>query len=104
MTPFDKIGKEITIGCFIAYGHALGRSAGLRIGRVLAIKSPVEGDCDNQFYGGGWRITVIGIDDDWAHNAIRLNNRKGILQFPKRMLVLDQVPENYRILLESYIP
>lgn len=104
MTPTDKVGREITVGAFVAYGHALGRSSGLRIGRVLAIKPPAEDDRDAQFYGGGWRITVIGVDDDWMHRGPELNSRKGVLQFPKRMLVLDQLPEPHRSLLEGYVP
>lgn len=104
MTPIDKAGREITVGSFVAYAHALGRSAGLRIGRVLAIKAPAEGDRDAHFYGGAWRITVIGVDDDWTHRPPELNQRKGVLQFPKRMLVLDQLPETHRVLLEGYQP
>ena len=38
VVPYDKTGTEIKEGDFIVYGHALGRCAGLRIGKVLAIK------------------------------------------------------------------
>lgn len=104
MTPFDKVGREITVGAFIAYGHALGRCAALRVGRVLAIKAPAEGCQEWHHYGGGWRITVIGISDDYRHRAPELNSRKGVLQFPSRMLVLDSVSETYRQMLENYAP
>lgn len=108
MIPFDKIGREITIDCFIAYGHALGRSAGLRIGRVLAIKEPEGGEnnSDFKYCGGGWRITVIGVDDDWNWKEPKLNTRKGVLQFPCRMLVIsrEDMPERYRELMEGYVP
>lgn len=38
----DKLGHPITEGCLIAYGHALGRCAGLRIGKVLKIEETRE--------------------------------------------------------------
>ena len=31
----DKIGREINVGDFIAYGRALGRCAGLSLGKVI---------------------------------------------------------------------
>lgn len=86
----DKLGQEIKIGSIIAYGHALDRCAGIRIGKVLALK---EKD----------RITVMGIDDDWSFQEPKLCERKGTLQFPERIIVLkdNQVPQQYKSLLKD---
>ena len=101
----DKIGQPIEINDTIAYGHALGRCAGLRIGKVLKIKTIEKGEhsrTKEMLYE--YRITVIGIDDDWSHREPELNSRKGTLQFPDRIIVLNPsvVPENYKVLLENY--
>lgn len=98
----DKVGQEIRVGSIIAYGHALGRCAGIRIGRVLKItQKPAPA-----YLGGDllWRITVIGVDDDWEHKVPQLNTRVGTLQFPSRIVVLlpCQVPNMHRALLEGY--
>lgn len=103
----DKIGQEIKIGSIIVYGHALGRCAGLRIGKVLSLKEE-----DNKDYLGNinkyqpkiYRIGVIGVDDDWDHREISLA-RRGCLQFPNRIIVLDEkkVPEKYKMLLDTVI-
>jgi hypothetical protein len=82
-TVTDKIGQEILPGCFIAYGHSLGRCGGLRIGKVLAVEArekscPADSDC---------RVRVLGIDDDWDDEP-KLNNRVGTLQYSKRIVVL----------------
>lgn len=98
----DKVGQEIRVGSIIAYGHALGRCAGIRIGRVLKITQKAA----SAYLGGDllWRITVIGVDDDWEHRPLQLNTRVGTLQFPSRIVVLlpCQVPEKHRVLLEGY--
>jgi hypothetical protein len=101
----DKIGQEIVVGSWIAYGHALGRCAGLRIGKVLKLKEE-----DNKDYFGKineycpkiYRITVQGIDDDWKHNEPHLCN-KGTLQFPERIIVLADwlVPSSYKNLIKE---
>lgn len=99
--PLDKIGRPIFVGDYIAYGHALGRCAGLRIGLVLNIKEPTPENTPS-WEAKGWRITVIGIDDDWEYKPIELNARKGTLGYPNRILVLDTVPEAYKALFRSY--
>lgn len=96
----DKLGQEIVEGDIIAYGHALGRCAGLRIGKVLAIK-PTNPDA---MFSGNCRITVIGVDDDWAHNELALCRKKGTLMFSERIIVLPRarVPGKYRVLLGDH--
>lgn len=93
----DKLGTEITVGCFIAYGHALGRCAGIRIGKVLKIK---EGE-KREFrpWASTDRITVIGIDDDWSSQEPRLCTRTGTLLYSNRVIVLSTLPEKFMTLL-----
>lgn len=100
----DKIGHQITVGSYIVYGHALDRSAALRIGKVLSLKTiPGRYGEDSEEY----RIGVISVHDDWwyypgADRTLKLN-KKGTLQFPNRILVLHetQVPAEYKELLDS---
>jgi hypothetical protein len=92
----DKIGQPLNVGDYIAYGHAMGRCAGIRIGKILKISSKpgVRG-------GTAWSICVIGVDDDWDSWEPCLNSSKGTLQFPDRIIRLDRedVPINYVALL-----
>lgn len=97
---FDKLGQEIKVGSFVAYGHALGRCAGLRIGKVLKLamrKDPSWSDKE------GLAIVVWGIDDEWPsmYEPV-LCKSKGYLQFPDRIVVMPEetVSEAYRKLLE----
>lgn len=100
MIPKDKLGKDIVVGSYIAYGHALGRCAGLRIGKVLAIKHIPKSN--PHYYGSEWRITVRGVDDDWSpHSPMELCKKNGTLQFPDRIVVLLNVPDVYVALLEN---
>jgi hypothetical protein len=93
----DKIGQPITEGCIIAYGHALGRCAGIRIGKVVKLSRQAKA------HGDVFRITVHGVDDDWTHYPLKLTNKKGTLQFPDRIIVLDPaiVPAKFMSLLEE---
>jgi hypothetical protein len=103
MVARDKLGRPFGAGDFIAYGHALGRCAGLRIGKVLAIKrfepSPYNGPNAREPL---WRISVIGVDDDWSSRPPELC-KKGTLQFPNRCLRLDpaDVPVGYHELYDE---
>ena len=81
----DKLGQEITVGSYIAYGHALGRCAGIRIGKVLKLDIKY----DPYSHLPGLRITVQGVDDDWSHKKLALTAKKGTLMYPDRMIVLD---------------
>jgi hypothetical protein len=116
----DKLGQEITVGCYLAYGHALGRCAGLRTGKVLVLYEDVErdhegkprlgqvwkdGDCLRGVEVPVYRMTVIGVDDDWeGMYPLKLAQRTGTLQFPDRVVVLDpeRVPQPYRDLLDAW--
>lgn len=100
--PLDKLGRPIVVGSYIVYGHALGRSAGLRIGRVLAVHRNAPRDYGSAYdRAGAWRIRVQGVDDDWSHKAAELC-KPGTLQFPERTIVVqpEQVPSVLRALLE----
>lgn len=103
----DKLGNEITVGAYIVYGHALGRCAGLQIGKVLSIKA---GPTDAGYWRNeheppppSWRIRVVSVDDNGFYGNTRkptLNN-KGTLQFPNRILVLADLPEAYKQILDG---
>jgi hypothetical protein len=94
----DKLGQEITPGCYIAYGHALGRCAGLRVGVVLAVK---EASPESKSWRPDCRITVRGINDDWKTPA--LLSKASTLMFPDRVVVLPEgaVPQAYRDMLNQ---
>jgi hypothetical protein len=83
----DKIGQEITAGCYIAYGHALGRCAGLRIGKILKVHAD--------------KVTIRGLDAEWSNRPPQLLSKNSTLFFPDRMIVLnpDTVPQAYKDLL-----
>lgn len=115
----DRLGQIIGIGSIIAYGHALGRCAGLQLGKVLAVKTIV---IPAHYTTWEWakvtypeptrrvelaepkmtaparreyRITVWGVDEDWGGKYKPfLTSRKGTLQYPDRMIVIstDKVP------------
>jgi hypothetical protein len=99
----DKLGQEITPGCIIAYGHALGRCAGIRIGKVIKVEQREEEHWHNKEKYFIYRVTVHGVDDDWSHNEPELTAKRGTLQFPERMIVLDpnKVPEKLKKLLDT---
>lgn len=95
--PIDKLGQDILVGSYIAYGHLLDRSAGLRIGKVLDItwKKRWSNDKLSPHY------TVWGVDEGWD-GKLELCLKKGTLQFSDRIIVLpdDKLPKAYRDLLE----
>jgi hypothetical protein len=100
LLPLDKLGREITVGSYIAYGHALGRCAGMRIGKVLRILQEKK-----HSYGRNeliFKIKVWGIDDDWTHIPV-LCNTPGTLNFPERMLVVstEDIPPDFAELLKD---
>lgn len=96
----DKLGQEITVGCYIVYGHQLGRSAMLKVGKVLAIRIVPKPEFG---YDSGYRITVVGIEDyDWEKDGPKLS-KKGTLQYPNRCIVLPKkmLPSKYTELLNT---
>jgi hypothetical protein len=99
MIALDKLGQEIKVGDYIAYGHALGRCAGLRIGKVLNIKYEESNDWSNSKI---FKIKVWGIDDEWSYDPI-LCSTPGTLNFPDRIVVLPihQIPPDYVELLKD---
>lgn len=114
------------MGSILAYGHALGRCAGIQLGKVLKVeviytppttyvarsydysqsrgedgRHPLIAHTRIQPERHEYKITVWGVDNDWKHRDPRLTSRKGTLQFPERMIVIpdDKVPENIAKLL-----
>ena len=87
----DRIGREITNGCFIAYGHLLDRSAGIRLGRVESVN---EKKNKGNGYSDGTTLTVLGINQDWGGSAKKdhLLEKRSTLLFPDRTIVLDTLP------------
>lgn len=91
----DKIGQEVMVGDTIAYGHALGRCAALRIGKIKAIVKVKP-----YWYEERWAITVQGVDDDGT--VLQLTRRLGTLQFPERTLkITAPLPAAYEELLRD---
>lgn len=106
MTCTDKLGRALAVGDFIVYGHALGRCAALRIGRILDIRSVEVKQLWNQEPKQEWRIRVAHLDDDWDGNPKSCGTRAGTLQYPKRTLRLrpEDLTWEQRDMLESFIP
>lgn len=101
MTITDKLGFEIKPGDYIAYGHALGRCAGLRIGKVLKTVAEFKRDYPYQEPRWFYRVIVRGVNDDFS--KLELCKTKGTLLFPQdRIIVLDpaRVPQKYLDLLD----
>lgn len=101
----DLIGQEIKPGSIIAYGHALGRCAGLKIGKVLDVQTTRQERPGYKDYVT-YRIRVRGIEELWNYkDGVRqLEVTKiGTLQFPNRMIVIDKLTlsDNYQELLDK---
>ena len=102
----DKLGQDIRVGSYIAYGHALGRCAAIKVGRVLKLTSkPVDTlSCSSSPH----RLTVVGIDDDliWAgpDKYPPKLSKIGTLLYPDRVLVLSPsiIPPEYKALLDAF--
>src|ERR1039457_5588875 len=99
LIPLDKIGQEITVGSYIVYGHALGRCAGLRFGKVLRIKYEKTNDWDHE---PTFKVKVWGVNDEWTYEPV-LCSTPGTLNFPDRMLVVDSklIPPDFLALLQN---
>ena len=89
----DIVGQRIKVGDIIAYGHALGRCAGLRIGKVLAINTFEERryrySTSNHEMQTCAHFTVWGVERGWGDEHATLCKTKGTLQFDDRIVVLQ---------------
>lgn len=92
----DKSGRPLSVGDFIVYGHALGRSAALQYGRILKIETKEK-------YGQqtlSIRVQGASTDDHydakrgWVSEAYLL--RPGNLQYGDRTLKIEphQMPND----------
>lgn len=89
----DKTQRsKIEVGSYVVYGHALGRCAGLKFGKIIKIDE----------LEGAYRYFVVGVDDDWDFETPKLSKR-GILQFENRIIVLpfEMLPEYAQKLLND---
>jgi len=99
----DKCGQEIKAGCFVIYGHALGRCAALKFGKILKItlkgsRYPHRPDIPEHHF------SVIGVDEDNWKNPITYSlSKKGTLQFSDRMVVIPKsmLPQEVKVLLDQ---
>jgi hypothetical protein len=95
----DKGQNYVRVGDFIVYGSLIGRSASLRIGKVMAVRTRKK----NYDYESGISISVLGVDDNrWGPVAPTLCERKGNLLFPERtMLANHLIPANIVALFDE---
>ena len=94
----DKAGQEVKRGDYIVYGSLLGRCAALKFGKVVNIKVGKNWRNEEQ-----WAITVSSVDDmsyrhDWKPALCQKN---GTLQFPDRIVKFDNIPQNYKDILDD---
>lgn len=87
---YDKLNQELKPGDIVAYGHALGRCAGLRIGKVVGAEKD----------GRNYKIWIVGVDGE--HRPTKTLVRRSPLLYPSRMIVLNPatVPDDVMRLLE----
>jgi len=90
----DKCGKKLKGGDFVIYGHALGRCAGLRYGKVIQIQWSKDKKTP--------KAKVHGVNDDWSYDEPALCSRTVALGFPKRILRIDrdQLPHEFVKMLD----
>lgn len=83
--PVDKLGHPITVGCYIIYGSLLGRSAGLNVGKVLAMTYHIP------TYGGrpSWRFSVVHHEEPTSWNDYNTVSKRGMLLYSDRIVVID---------------
>lgn len=78
---YDKRGARVAPGDLIAYSYALGRSAALKFGKVLAVKR-------SKNYAGDITLRVASVADDCNDKWTRWND--GTLWFGSRVLVIPR--------------
>jgi hypothetical protein len=93
----DKIGQTVRVGDVIAYTHAEGRSATLRIGKVLGIN---EVHTKAPSWEADWGIRIRGVRES-KHEGPSLHSREGTLRHPDRIIKLPVVPDAIAKLLEG---
>ena len=94
----DKAGQTVKRGDYIVYGSLLGRCAALKFGKVINIK------CGPGYYNNDsllWSITVASIEHSWGTDQMEPCEKNGTLQFPNRIVKFDNLPQNYKNLLDS---
>jgi|GEM_PF-3123207 hypothetical protein len=103
----DKAGVNLAPGDLIVYGHALGRCAGLRYGKVLALVAhpKSEYNFDSKTGDRECKLRVMGADDDWSpHKPPELLSKASVISFGSRVIKLhpEQVPKPIADLLTTY--
>lgn len=93
----DKASNGVAVGDYIAYGHNLGRCAGIRFGKVLKIECGTRHLQTADRMHQDWWIRVIGVDDDWQHNTPALCKGCGTLGYPTRILRANSFIPQYAI-------
>ncbi len=85
----DKFDRPVTVGCYLAYAVRHGDCAALCIGKVVKVTEQY--------------VMVLGVNKGWWHNSLSLslNDRPGRLEHGDRVLVLDNVPIDYKVLLDE---
>jgi hypothetical protein len=107
----DFMGQPMRVGQIIVYGHALGRCAALKVGKIMKLSAEKK----PAYYQNGedrieYRITVQGVE--YVHTYDQATDthgmkwelcRKGILQFPDRCKVVHdhEVPAEIKTLLDE---
>ncbi len=104
----DKAGSVVQPGDIIVHGHALGRCAGLRYAKVLALVPHPE---DKLFPGSlnkvgdrDCKIRIIAVNAEWSHRPPEIADKPVVIGFGDRVMKLhqDQVPEKILGLLNGY--
>lgn len=108
--PVDKVGREIKPGSYIVYGHAIGRSASLRIAIVRKVNkrdfkyhTQIINDDER------WSFRIRAIDDDSVnflhmpeeYRKPTLLKKDSTLLYSSRIIVLDDIPYEYKELFST---
>lgn len=101
MTHKDMVGKNISVGCYIVYAALWSRSATLKLGKVVELSSRPPGYYQTE---PTLTIKVVTVDRSWNNTWESQKDGKPItLGFLDRVLIVDDVPENVKSLLERRI-
>jgi hypothetical protein len=118
LSILDKIGQKIQRGSIIIYGHALGRSAALKIGKVMGI-IPKELTETKRVWRNNqavwedtpftaFRISVIGLEyldneEDFNPALIPTVGKKSTLYYSSRVVGIDPAcfPKSIKDVLDT---